>query len=58
MLQMPANSPVISFFLSKQASTTVVSIQRMMEEYNINQTTLRILGLYRSDYSKTGGGRG
>jgi len=25
----------------------------MMEEYNINQTTLKILGLYRSDYRKS-----
>jgi predicted nucleotidyltransferase len=25
----------------------------MMEEYNINQTTLKILGLYRNDYKKS-----
>ena len=25
----------------------------MMEEYNINQTTLKILGLYRSDYGRS-----
>jgi hypothetical protein len=25
----------------------------MMEEYNINQTTLKILGLYRSDYRRS-----
>ena len=25
----------------------------MMEKYNINQTTLKILGLYRSDYAKS-----
>jgi len=25
----------------------------MLEEYNINQTTLKILGLYRSDYGRS-----
>jgi predicted nucleotidyltransferase len=33
--------------------STVVRIQHMMEEYNINRTTLKILGLYRSDYSRS-----
>ena len=31
----------------------VVLILHMMEKYNINQTTLRILGLYRNDYKKS-----
>ncbi len=31
----------------------VVLIQRMMKEYNINKTTLKILGLYRNDYKRT-----
>ena len=34
-------------------SLFVVLIQHMMEEYNINQTTLKILGLYVSDYGKS-----
>ena len=31
----------------------VVLILHMMEKYNINQTTLGILGLYRNDYKKS-----
>ena len=37
-------------FNSDTCIPIVVLILHMLEKYNINQTTLRILGLYRNDY--------